>query len=170
MNLRALAIGRLVPIKDFPLLLTAWVNVDMPLDIIGDGPERGDLEGLSNALRLMDRVNFLGQRDNVEDYFQKADLVLVPSRREGFGYVTLEALQHKCVVIATATGLAAELLPDRYLIEADPTSFADAVNWTIANYTTAQADFETAWEYAQSLTVENMANATQNVYELLLSS
>ena len=170
MNMLALAIGRLVPIKDFPLLLTGWVHVDIPLHIIGDGPERDDLEGLANALRLHDRVTFLGQRDDVDQYLQKADLVIVTSRREGFGYVTLEALQHRRVVIATSTGFAAEVLPDRYLIESDPTSLAETVNWVKSNFATAQADFESTWEYAQSLTVENMTNATQSVYELLLTN
>lgn len=169
MNMLALAIGRLVPVKDFPLLLTAWVHVDMPLHIIGDGPERADLEGLTNALRLQDRVTFLGQRDDVDQHLRKADLVIVTSRREGFGYVTLEALQHRCVVIATQTGIAAEVLPDRYLIEATPASLAESVNWVKSNFATTQADFESTWEYAQSLTVENMSEATRSVYELLLT-
>ncbi|MCY4657701.1 MAG: glycosyltransferase [Gammaproteobacteria bacterium] len=169
MSLRALSVGRLAPVKDFPLLLTAWVHVNIPLQIAGEGPEKDDLIGLQKALRLEDRVEFLGHRSDVDTLYTNADLVVVPSRREGFGYVTLEALQHRCVVIATHTGIAEELIPDQYLVQSSPQELANTVNWTINNLSTARTDFGPVWDYANTLTVEKMTDATLAVYDLLLA-
>ena len=168
--LNALAVGRLVPVKNFALLLTAWVQVDIPLQIAGDGPERKDLENLCDALQLNKRVSFMGHQTDVNDLYKNADIVVVPSLREGFGYVTLEALQNKCVVIATPTGLAAEIIPDRYLVENHPSSLADSINWTIRHFDTAREDFFDVWEYARSLTVQKMAEETRGVYDFLLNA
>ena len=169
LDLKALAIGRLVPVKDFPLLLTAWIHVEIPLQIAGDGPESEDLHNLRDALRLQDRVTFLGHRDDVDELLNEADLVIIPSRTEGFGYVALEALQHACVVISTPTGFAAEIIPERYLSPSEPIELAETINWTLQHFATAKSDFESVFEYAKTLTVERMADATREIYDLLLS-
>ena len=168
--MKAIAIGRLVPIKNFALPLTAWTNVDIPLEIVGDGPDRFELETLAEALRITDRVHFTGQQDSIAPLLKEADIFIASSHREGFGYVTLEALQSRCVVISTPTGFAAEVIPDKYLVDSIPSVLAETVNWTIDHFDQAKEEFEPVWEYAESLTVSKMANSTRAIYDLLLNA
>ena len=53
--------------------------MEIPLQIAGDGPEAADLRNLRNALRLQNRVEFLGHRDDVDGLLENADIVAVPS-------------------------------------------------------------------------------------------
>ena len=88
-SIEALAVGRLVPVKNFTLLLNAWSRISIPLKILGEGPMRKNLEKLVDQLDLSERVTFLGYRNDVIEQMQAAALVVIPSIREGFGYVTL---------------------------------------------------------------------------------
>ena len=101
-----LGIGRLMAEKGFDVLIEAAAL--MPADerpdlvIVGDGPDRALLEAL--ALRRGVNVEFAGAvpSDEVGDWYRRARLVCVPSRREGFGMITAEALASGRPVVATA--------------------------------------------------------------------
>ena len=47
---------------------------------------------------------------------------------------------------------------------------AETINWTLQHFATAKSDFEPVFEYAKTLIVERMTNATREVYDLLLST
>ena len=85
-------VARLVPNKRVSLLLDMWSQVQRTtggkLVIIGEGPKRDRLEG-----RHVPNVEFLGQvSDRIRDeYLARASLLLVTSRREGWGLTILEA-------------------------------------------------------------------------------
>lgn len=91
--------GRLIKDKNVDLLIRAinilkGKNPDIRCLIIGDGPEKGKLLRLSDELGLQNNVRFMGFAKNYEDLigFMKASNVFVlPSRREGFGMVVIEA-------------------------------------------------------------------------------
>lgn len=92
-------VGRLIKNKNVDLLIksTALIKQATPnikCLIIGDGPERSRLEGLASNLHLEKNVSFSGSLDDSQDVFPrlKASKVFVlPSTREGFGIVSLEA-------------------------------------------------------------------------------
>lgn len=67
------------------------VNPQAHLLMIGDGPLRGQYEELACRLDIKDQVTFTGALKNVADYLQAMDVFLLPSRKEGFGIVALEA-------------------------------------------------------------------------------
>lgn len=106
-----LCIGRLVEDKGFDLALRAFADIGDSMNlarmrIVGDGPDRDRLEALAKALGIADRVDFDGAipHHQVWKRFSAATLVVVPSRREAFGLVALEAAQMARPVIATAAG------------------------------------------------------------------
>lgn len=82
------------------------VRQQMPskLLLIGDGPERRNMETLSRELHLCDHIRFLGKQDAVEDLLSLADLFLLPSKKESFGLAALEAMACQVPVISTDTG------------------------------------------------------------------
>jgi len=106
-----LAIGRLVPQKNYPLMLSALARLpDVPwsLDILGDGPLRANLENQARDLGIGDRVRFRGYVTDPVPYLRRAAALLLTSRWEGQGAVLLEALASGCPVIATRSGPAVE--------------------------------------------------------------
>lgn len=70
------------------------------LFILGDGPERKNLEQLVKELKLEDKVLFLGMKSNPFIWMKNAKFLVHPSYSEGFGYVLAEAMAVGCVSIS----------------------------------------------------------------------
>lgn len=88
-----LFLGRLVEDKCVDDALRACANIsNARLLIAGSGPQEGALRALAHELRLPERVSFLGARTDVETLLAEVDCVVLPSQREGFGLVAIEAL------------------------------------------------------------------------------
>ncbi len=100
-----LSIGRLAPEKNQPLLLKAFSLIlksrPAALILLGDGPERENLESLALDLGISHDVKFMGFQPNPYPYLAQADIFALTSRYEGFGNVILEALASGVPVVAT---------------------------------------------------------------------
>jgi glycosyltransferase involved in cell wall biosynthesis len=94
-----LYVGRLVPSKNVELLLASMAElategIERRLLIVGDGPHRAHLEQLVADLGLGSSVRFQGTLDRWEDVIaliKGSKVLALPSVREGFGLVALEA-------------------------------------------------------------------------------
>jgi glycosyltransferase involved in cell wall biosynthesis len=100
----ALMVSALVPYKRIELAIEACTLAQLPLTIVGDGPERATLERFANG-----RATFLGRlsNDDVRDLYRRASLVLLPGE-EDFGIVPLEAQACGRPVVALGRGGALE--------------------------------------------------------------
>ncbi len=117
---RLLCLGRLVEEKGFDLALQAIANITgrfpgVRMTIAGHGPERRALEDLTARLGLDGCVDFAGlvAPDQVPGLLDAANIVLLPSRREGLPVVALEAACAARPVVASRTGGLAEIVADR---------------------------------------------------------
>ncbi|WP_420611037.1 glycosyltransferase [Candidatus Poriferisodalis sp.] len=125
------ALGRLMAEKGFDVMIEAVALMppsERPeLAIVGDGPDRVLLEAL--ALRRDVKATFTGAvaPSEVGEWYRRARLVCVPSRREGFGMITAEALAAGRPVVATAVGAAPQLISDGVNGCLVPTDDADAL-------------------------------------------
>lgn len=95
---RFLAIGRLVQQKGFDYLLDAMYifsknNKDWILDIYGEGEDYQLLLKKIKNYHLENRVNIYPPSENIVDIYLSHDIFLISSRYEGFGLVTLEAME-----------------------------------------------------------------------------
>ncbi len=114
-------VGRLIPEKGADLLLGALAEVkkeipDVRAVVVGDGPEREKLERLSDRLGLKSNVLFIGfleSHDDVIALMKASKVFALPSRREGFGMVVLEAMASGLPVIT----LDAPMNAARFLVE-----------------------------------------------------
>ncbi len=109
------AVGRLRPPKDFETLLQALAL--LPADafeaaIVGDGPQRAELEALRTQLGLQDRVRLEGERRDVPAVLADADAFVLSSRSEGLPVSVLEAMAAGLPVVASAVGGVGELVVD----------------------------------------------------------
>lgn len=72
--------------------------------IIGDGPERGKLEKLSQVLRINDAVDFLGTRSDIPALLASMNCMMLTSKMEANPVSILEALSTEVPVVATRVG------------------------------------------------------------------
>lgn len=103
-NPRFLFIGRLTSIKGLQFVIEALGELkmfDWRLDVVGDGPQREELELMVRKYGLDERVIFHGTRDDVQDWMRTAGCLLFPSLSEGMGLSFLEAVQMGLPVIAS---------------------------------------------------------------------
>ena len=82
------------------------IRNEMPstLLMIGDGPERQNLEALCRELGICEDVRYLGKQDAVEELLAVSDLFLLPSESESFGLAALEAMACEVPVISSNAG------------------------------------------------------------------
>ena len=103
--------SRLHPSKGIDVALRALPLLPgAQLAVMGEGPEREALASLAGGLGCGDRVHFLGYRRDLAAIVAAADLMLVPSRAEGFGLAALEAMAQGVPVVASDVGALPEVV------------------------------------------------------------
>ena len=164
-----LAIGRLEPVKGFDLLIESWVNVNKKLLIVGDGPEHSKLNSLIDKHGLGDFITIIPSvsKEGLIEYYQKASLLIVSSRREGGPRVALEALYLHIPVISTNVGHMSQILPQELLAEPDN---LESLKSLIDNWIDRSMSQESIFEYvAQEYSIDKASKKVLSVYEDLLS-
>ncbi len=84
-------------------------KVPCKLLLIGDGPERHNLEELCRKIKLCHEIRFLGKQDAIEELLAVSDLFIMPSGSESFGLAALEAMACQVPIISSNTGGLPEL-------------------------------------------------------------
>jgi len=102
-------VGRLATEKGVDIFLraAARVLVELPSTkfvVVGDGPDREQLELLIDALQIRDNVSLLGRRDDMPSVYASLDVMVSASRREGLPIAILEGMASSLPIIATAVG------------------------------------------------------------------
>ena len=111
-----ISVAILTPIKGMSYLIRAMRSIsDSKLVIIGDGPEKKELESLSLNLGLSDRVFFLGWVNHGSQFWnrlQSSTVFVLPSISEGLPRALIEAMVCGLPVVATAVGGIPEVIRD----------------------------------------------------------
>lgn len=137
-----LAVGRLHWQKDFATLLGAFAALrrrrPARLVLLGEGPQRAELERLAGTLGITAAVHFAGFVDNPFAWMTRASVLALTSLSEGFGNVLVEALACGLPVVSTdCPGGPREILADgrfgALVPVGDTAGLADALDRTIAD-------------------------------------
>lgn len=117
--MRALAVGRLVTLKGFHVLIDAvdalrHEGVDVEVRIVGQGPDEDALRAHVAAIDLQDRIHLVGPvgQDDIMEHYHWADVYLMTSFMEGLPVVLMEAMSTELPVISTAVAAVGELVRD----------------------------------------------------------
>ncbi|MCW4022844.1 MAG: glycosyltransferase family 4 protein [Candidatus Bathyarchaeota archaeon] len=125
-----LSVGRLVPGKGFTRLLKVFSGVikenrDSKLIIVGEGPQREQLENLAKKLGINNNVTFTGRVSNQRllDYYTMSKVFVFPATRaEPFGMVNIEAMAYSLPVVASKSGGVTDIVVDNltgFLVDID---------------------------------------------------
>jgi colanic acid/amylovoran biosynthesis glycosyltransferase len=117
--LEIITIGRLEPIKGYPVLLHACrklsdLGLDWRLNMVGNGPLASHLKDLVKQLNIESRVSFPGAvgQDEIQNHINRADVMVISSFMEGVPVVLMEAMAKQLAVVATKVGGIPELIND----------------------------------------------------------
>lgn len=113
-------VGVIAPIKNQEeLIKAAYIiknkKINFLIQFIGSG-EKTYIEYLHKLIKLYQlehEIIFCGRLDNVNPFYQNADIAVICSKSESFGRITIEAQLSGCLVIGSNTGATPELIKDK---------------------------------------------------------
>ncbi len=107
-------IANFYPSKDLATLVRAAARIggNVRFLVIGDGPERAELEQMIAEYELGDRFFLIGRLADAARYLQAFDVFVLPSVKEGFPWALLEAMVARVPVVATRVGAVPEMIED----------------------------------------------------------
>ena len=112
-------VSRLEEIKGMDLVVPAFARVlasrpEARLVVVGDGSLRGAMEAQAREAGVDDRVTFAGRQpqEGLQGWYDGIDVLLMPSRSEGFGLTAIEGMARGCVVVAAETGGLPEVVTE----------------------------------------------------------
>lgn len=112
-------VSRLEPIKGMDLVVPAFAQIHVMhpatrLLVVGEGSQRPLMEQQTRDAGLDEVVEFAGRQSQeaLQDYYDNIDILLMPSRSEGFGLTAIEGMARGCVVVASNTGGLPEVVED----------------------------------------------------------
>lgn len=119
-EIRLLFVSRLIERKGLQFILPDLGRVNeqtgkrVTLTIVGDGPYRAELERIVAEHHLTGLVEFVGQKNKSElpQYYQAADIFVLPSKKEGMPNVVLEAMASGLPIVMTSCEGSEELIRD----------------------------------------------------------
>jgi len=101
-------ISNLRPVKRVKDVISVFYNIqkEIPakLMLVGEGPERENIELQCQKLGISDKVIFFGKSNEIDKILCFTDLFLLPSETESFGLAALEAMASSVAVISSNTG------------------------------------------------------------------
>ena len=113
-------VSRLEEIKGMDLVIPAFAQVraeypDTRLIVVGDGSLRERMQRQAQELGCANGIEWAGRQpqERLADWYSRMDIVLMPSRSEGFGLTAIEAMANGCVVVASRIGGLPEVVRDR---------------------------------------------------------
>lgn len=175
---RLLFVGRLNAQKGIALLLDALARMESPahLDVIGDGPDAGELRRQASSLGLDARVRWHGPlpQPRLAEFYRSAAALVVPSRDEGFGLVAVEAQLCETPVVAFASGGLADVIEDGvtgYLVPpGDAGALASRLDQVLASGSRAAIGKAGRQAALARFAPESVARRYRLLYESVLAS
>lgn len=170
-----LNVANLVPIKGHRYLVDAMKRVvkarnDVMLIIIGNGSLRSKLEKQIKILNLENHVKLAGAKPHREIplWMNAADIFVLPSLRESFGVVVLEAMAVGTPVVATINGGSEQIITsEEYGLLAEPVNAKDLAE-KILIALEREWDNEKIRKYAEQFTWDSVVKRILEIYDNIL--
>jgi len=109
-------IGRLAEEKNLEFLISSldkWNYKKWDLKIIGTGQREKVLKKIVFEKNLKDKIYFYGFQKNIEKFIMDSDLIVLPSKKEGFGLSIVEGFSYGVPAIGTNVGGIKEIIDNK---------------------------------------------------------
>ncbi len=164
-------------IKCIPDIIAAFhriiKKIPSKLLLLGDGPERLDIERMVQELHVEDNIVFLGKQDQIEQLLSIGDLFFLVSENESFGLAALEAMAAGIPIITTNVGGMPEIQIHGYSGFSCALHDIDSmVNYAIdllSNKQMLEQFKKQAKKQAKKFNVTNILPLYENIYHRCLS-
>jgi glycosyltransferase involved in cell wall biosynthesis len=172
-----ITVGRLVQQKNLLLFVAAAAALrervpDARFVIVGEGPQRGEIEAAIRTARLTEACTLAGERRDVETLLRDADLYWLTSEWEGLPNAVIEALACGVPVIATAVGGTSDLIGNAmegFVVAPGDRAALVARSVEVLRDPALHAHMRRAARArAEQFGIEQMVRATQGVYDRVL--
>jgi len=164
-----LSLGRLVRLKGLDCLIRAMQHTNCHLRVCGEGPERKNLERLSQHLGLTDRIDFMGwiSEEEKKRMLCECRMFVIPSVHEAYGMVAAEAMSYGKPVIASNTGGLPEVVGDAGILvpPQDEKALAEAINALGQDVSRRAQLGNAAKERMRAFSWDEMAKRTLQTYQ-----
>ncbi len=142
--------------------------------IIGDGPQRNEIENFVKKENLEEHIHFLGYRADANSLIFDLDLFLMPSKTEGLGTSIIDAFNAGIPVVATNSGGISELVKhNKTGLLAEPFDYiklAEHIESILSSNELRQELVKKAKAKAQSFHYINMVKKTYDLYESIMKN
>lgn len=171
-------LGRLAWVKGVDLLVEAFAllsrtNPELVLVLAGDGPELDSLKQQARRLGILDKVKFLGFRNDVSQIINAFDIAAIPSRQESLGIVALELMSAKIPIVCSGVEGLAEIVLDNQtgLVTSQnkPEQIAASIETLLHDKELRLKLVENAAQFVTSFDVRSQVDAIEKIYTDLVS-
>lgn len=149
-------------------------KIPTKLILVGDGPERSNIEKLCRELKTCDDIVSLGKVQNPSEVLSIADLFILPSETESFGLAALEAMASHVPVISSNTGGLPEVNING--VTGFTSNVGDVEDMAKNAYTILSTDEslqrfrEAAYKKAQEFDIRKILPMYESLYQRVLES
>lgn len=141
-------------VRAFAILRDEKPQLSVHLVLVGDGPQRSEIEALAKASGVQNRAHFIGQVSDPAPYYALADVLALPSLSEGSPLALLEAMGAGLPIVATKVGGVPEMVEHEksaLLVESRaPQALSQALSRVLSDETLARKLSEGARQTAQT--------------------
>ncbi|MAV04466.1 MAG: N-acetyl-alpha-D-glucosaminyl L-malate synthase BshA [Flavobacteriaceae bacterium] len=165
------------PVKNIKNVVLVFNNIQKEIPskllMIGEGPEKEMAEQLCKELSIENKVEFLGNSNQVEKNLCHSDLFLLPSNTESFGLAALEAMASKVAVISSDAGGLSEINihgETGYLTKPDDIELMSKYATSILKDSSLLEKFKNkAFKMAKAFDINNIVPIYEKIYKRALN-
>ena len=165
------------PVKNIKNVVLVFNNIQKEIPskllMIGEGPEKEMAEQLCKELSIENKVEFLGNSNQVEKNLCHSDLFLLPSNTESFGLAALEAMASKVAVISSDAGGLPEINihgETGYLTKPDDIELMSKYAISILKNSSLLEKFKNkAFKMAKAFDINNVVPIYEKIYKRALN-
>lgn len=174
-TVRLLYVGRLFAVKNIRLLLEACgdlSDLNFELRIAGEGPQLFELESLADSLKLGDKVNFLGNIEDISIEMGRSDVFLLSSVSEGLPISLIEASLSGLPCLVTDVGGCGEVINrcrNGFVVPSgDVVSYSQKLRLLIEDGALRKKLSYNAKKYSQYYSIDRAVTQHLNLYQTIL--
>lgn len=155
--------------QDLLIETLSQLNDNFNLLLVGDGPNKDNLESKVKSLGLEQRVFFVGWCDSTSEVYKFIDCVVFLSNHEGLPYAVTEAMASKVPIIASDIGGICEQIIDKkggFLVNNDINNIVEKINYMIQNKDMTDGFTSFSYQrYLNKFSIDSMILKIKNEYK-----